>query len=260
VVQLEENIRYSYQTRAVVDESDASQGSKIWLVTFTDTMALMLTFFVLMFAMGQPKKEYWTDMATALNVEFQTPELNLRQLGPVNAINLDRVDFQRALDVDYLEGVLSETLKASTVFSQAIISKTDEAVILSFPEDFLFLAGSETLTKDADQLVLELATMLSQFKNAVIIHGHSDPVPVSGKGKFRSNWGLSLMRAEKFAEALANKGYGRDIFVRGFGDSQYDLLEDSLTQEDRYALSRRVDILILDNKGTVVDPITVLSE
>lgn len=258
--QLEEEIRYAYQVRSLSDESDASQGSKVWLVTFTDTMALMLTFFVMMFAMGQPKREYWTDMATALNTEFQTPELNLRQLGPVNAINLDRVDFNRALDVDYLEGVFSETFNASEVFSHAIISKTDEAVILSFPEEFLFQAGSETLTKDADQLVVELARMLSQIKNAIIIHGHSDPVPVSGKGKFRSNWGLSLMRAEKFAEALRAGGYTRDVFVRGFGDSQYDLLEDSLAQEDRYALSRRVDILILDNKGTVVDPITVLSE
>ena len=77
-------------------------------ITFTDTMALMLTFFVLMFAMSEPKPEYWSDMASALHTELKPFDVNVNDSGPVNAINLERVGYNKALDLNYLEEVLQQ--------------------------------------------------------------------------------------------------------------------------------------------------------
>lgn len=234
------------------DEEERKSG---WLITFTDTMALMLTFFVLMFAMSEPKPEYWSDMASALHTELKPFDVNTNDSGPVNAINLERVGYNKALDLNYLEEVFQQFFQSDEVLSRVIISKVPGAVVLSFPDDVLYEKGQANVNKDVRPVFQKLGDFLSQIRNGIVIHGHSDPTPVKEGAKYRSNLVLSMNRAMRVRDLLMSNGYDRQIPVRAYGDSQYGLISQSLGEQARYALSRRVDILILDNNGTPIDPI-----
>lgn len=245
-----------------IEESEVKKARKPdpisanpWLLTFTDTMALMLTFFVLLYAMSEPEVEYWTDLATTLSSQFQDIDIDIDEKGPVNAITLESVDYDKALDLDYLTGVLKDTFAKSGNLNQAIISQDADGVIISFPQDLLFEKGNNTLKPELDNVFRDLIALLNQIQNKVAIHGHSDPEPISDNSRFASNWDLSLFRAQRVADKLISLGYDREPAVRGFGAGQYNLLSESLGQDQRQALSRRVDILILESNGTILDPL-----
>lgn len=227
-----------------------------WLLTFTDSMALMLTFFVLMFAMSEPEPTFWTDIATSLKpVEQAIPDVDLRQQGPINSFTLESYDEQRAYDLDYVEGVLIEAFTKNEMLSRAMIENTNYAVIISLPQEFLFEPGSDILKESVKNFLSELVTKLKAIKNNVAIHGYTDPSPILNSSKFDSNWSLSLGRSFAMAEAFKSLGYDKNIAIRGFAAGQYGFIPQNMGQDLRYALSRRVDILILDSQGTALDPL-----
>ena len=42
----------------------------LWLITFTDIMALMLTFFVLLYSMSIPEVKKWEELTSSINKGF----------------------------------------------------------------------------------------------------------------------------------------------------------------------------------------------
>jgi len=46
--------------------AESQRSSQAWLVTFTDLVALMLTFFVMLFAMSKVEQRKWQNLTDAL--------------------------------------------------------------------------------------------------------------------------------------------------------------------------------------------------
>jgi len=78
--------------------------------------------------------------------------------------------------------------------------------------------------------------------------GHTDPRPVRG-GAFASNWELSLARAANVAAVLENVGYKRAITVRGHASARYYDLPETMSNQERLDLSRRVDVVVMEDDG-----------
>ena len=92
-------------TRSRVVEEE-HRGSKAWLVSFTDVMALMLTFFVLLFGMSKPEDSQWSEVSTALQNEFNRfygPKFNR---GLQDTVNISKINFNAALDLNYLKSII----------------------------------------------------------------------------------------------------------------------------------------------------------
>ena len=106
----------------------------------------------------------------------------------------------------------------------------------------------QTVKSQANQALFTLAGALGRIKNRVEIVGHTDPRPVSG-GQYPSNWELSLARATNVAAVLENVGYEQDVVVRGQASGRYDDLPDTVNAADRLDLSRRVDIVVMEDDG-----------
>lgn len=95
----------------VVSKEEQDKKVALWLVTFTDIMALMLTFFVLLYTMSSPKEQEWTQMTAALGRDLGRQFAPPANRGTQDTINIDKVDFSKALDLSYLGVLLKETLK-----------------------------------------------------------------------------------------------------------------------------------------------------
>ena len=228
-------------------DADSGTGS-LWLISFTDVMALMLTFFVLLFAMANPKKEEWENFTKNIQENFQRFEGQELNRGAEDAINIAKINFSQALDLHYLQAVINNLIEQEPSLKVVRVIDNGDSLIVSLPSDLLFDVGQASVKSQANQALFTLAGTLRRIKNRVEIVGHTDPRPVSD-GQFPSNWELSLARAANVAGVLENVGYDRPLTIRGYGSGRYEDLPVEFAESERLDLSRRVDVVIMEDDG-----------
>ncbi|GJL84379.1 MAG: chemotaxis protein MotB [Micavibrio sp.] len=223
----------------------------LWLITFTDVMALMLTFFVLLYSMAVPKEEEWSHMTAALNTEFNKFYSTRWEEGPQDSINIEKLDFSSALDLEYLQALVAQLVEGESILKNIVLIPQDDRLIVSLPSDLLFDVGKADVRDKGRKALFALGGALSRMKNRIEVIGHSDPRPIdSDSGEFSSNWDLSLARALKAAAVLQNVGYRRPIVVRGLASARYEELPRDIPEKERLNLARRVDIVIMQDDGS----------
>ncbi|HET8612647.1 MAG TPA: flagellar motor protein MotB [Sphingomonas sp.] len=77
----------------------------------------------------------------------------------------------------------------------------------------MFNLGSNMLVPRASDLIGEVASVVAQVPNGVIVRGHTDSLPYAA-GREVNNWTLSSARAEATRKRLADGGVAADRFVR----------------------------------------------
>ena len=218
------------------------QQGKAWLITFTDLVSLVLTFFVLLFSMSSVKVDEWDNMIDALSRTLN-PEKVAPVISPSAEFNIGSLFRKRAVDLDYLAGVLEETVSAEAGLAKTRIIRLEDRMIIALSGDLLFATGRAVLSDEARQALFDLGGLLRNVDNELVVNGHSDPVPPSG-GRYATNWELSLARSIAVANTLRRSGYTQDIVAHGYADSRFAELPD-LPEAERRALARRVDVVVL---------------
>lgn len=226
------------------------QGSakSMWLVSFTDVMALMLTFFVLLFAMSNPDEEQFEQFRENIQKNFNKFEGERLNRGAEDSINIARIDFNEALNIKYLEVLVTNLIEQNPELGRVTLMQNAGRLILSFPEEILFESGGATLKPDATKTLYALVNTLRRIRNSVEIIGHTDPRPIKSE-QYESNWELSLARAANVAGLLENIGYDKQVLIKGYASGRYSDLSPEFSQEERMSLSRRVDIVIREDDG-----------
>ena len=229
---------------------DAAKPNYIWLVTFTDIMGLMLTFFVMMFSMTEPKQEEWAEVASALQSEVGAVYGAPANPGTEETIDLSKVNYKSALDVRYLEELMRSVIEEHETLKDVSLIAQPGSVVVSLPQDLLFDPGQAVVKESGRKALYTLGGALTRMRNRVEIDGHADPRPVEGSDSaFGNNWELSLARAANVAAILENVGYQQSVSIAGFGSGRYQDLDSINDQIRRQDLSRRVDIIILNHAG-----------
>lgn len=237
----------SHTLSATQTDRQAAQAqqasSSMWLVSFTDVMALMLTFFVLLFSMAEPDKETWQGMVKTLRQELNKYYGPVYSRGPQDMINIEKVDFEIALDLTYLESLIERLASRNEQLRQMEVIEMEDQLVLALPGSLLFESGSNRVSETGREALFPLATMLGRIKNAVEIIGHTDPEVVTDKTR-GSNWALSLRRSLAVANVLEEMGYDESPVVRGLSSAHYRYIPAEMDKETRAAMARRVDIVI----------------
>lgn len=220
-----------------------------WLIIFSDMLALMLTFFVLLFSMSTVDSGAWQAMVGSLAQRLNPLGLT-REMVADEPPDLPRLLLPRAKNLDYFQSVLEQKFAGDPVLGNAVMSRLDDRLVISLPADFLFPVGGSTLTDDARRAARTLGEVLNLVGNQVDVNGHTDPKIMAAGGEFASNWDLSLARAVAVARALEDGGYRRPLVAYGLSDTRFDDLETGLGRSVRMELARRVDV-VLRNRADV---------
>jgi hypothetical protein len=129
----------------------SSASGQAWLMTFTDLVALMLAFFVLMFSMSQIEQTKWQGLVEAL-----TRDLNaLRQVEnfkPAVEYHPEEEAIAPGADLDYLTPVIREQIAAHPLLAQATIHRTAARLVISLPAGSLHGVGAAVATPQAVEL------------------------------------------------------------------------------------------------------------
>ncbi|MGH1399267.1 MAG: flagellar motor protein MotB [Alphaproteobacteria bacterium] len=235
--------------RVFAGASDDETPPALWLITFTDVVALMLTFFVLLYSMSVPQEEKWEDVVDSLSSglsKFYSPPENA---GPQDTISILKIERARSLDLKYLREILERGIAENEHLKNVVMINQSDRLIVSLPQAILFEGGKTSIGTQGKRALFGLGGLLSRIRNRIEIVGHADPRPSSSSSEYSSNWSLSLARAGEVARLLREFGYSRDIMIRGLSSARYDELSNGLNEEERLSLSRRVDIVIMQDNG-----------
>ena len=217
-----------------------------WMVTFTDLLALILSFFVLLFAMSQIKMESWESFVEALtdrlnpNEEWQEPALLLER-------QAQRIMLARAVNLDYLQAILSEKMQADALMIDAHISRLDDRLVVSLPGDLVFEAAGWVPGAKARTSVMRLGDALQFVSNQVDVVGYDRPRAGETAESQTKTWEVSLRRAMSIAEMIVSGGYAEEVRAVSMGSARYYELDPGLGERMRRRLGNRVDIVIRDS-------------
>jgi len=214
------------------------------MITFADLVSLMLTFFVLLFAMSSVQVDQWEKLVDAMNRTLNPPS-DTTSPAPSTDFNVGTVFRKRAIDLEYLDGVIQSLIKEDADLSGARVSLLGDRLVISLPGGSMFAPQKALLQDNAKKGVATIGGILRNLNNQVGVLGHT--APGEPGANYRSNWELTMARASAVANELKVAGYPEDIYVFGASDTQFEALSD-LSQEQQDAFSQRVDIFIMSIK------------
>ncbi len=224
------------------DETPKREKAPIWLVTFGDVTALLLTFFVMLFSTTTIPSESWEAVVGTMSDSLRFSQAG-RAPNPEAEKAIPVIELQPALPTEYLSAVLQDHLRQDENLKDAIVRRQDSRVVISLFGNALFEPGNAGLSSGARESIFHLGGVIGNIGNQLEVLGHAGPSAQEGED-FDTNWLLSLNRASAVAKELRASGYERNIITLGLGDSRYGYLDEGLGEARRLELARRVDLVL----------------
>jgi chemotaxis protein MotB len=201
---------------------DEHDNTDRWLISYSDFLTLMFTFFAALYALSVIDKDKAGKFSQSLRQAFNVIEL------PVQGA----VDHRKKVAVE-LTGALAD-VKGVNVKSEP------RGIVITLANDTAFVSGSADLREEMIGPLERLAGVLGRNPGRIVIEGHADNVALSG-GRYRSNWELATARAAGVLHVFIGKGIEPNrMIVAGYGE--YRPVASNETDEGR-AKNRRVEIV-----------------
>ncbi len=215
--------------------------SNSWLLTFADLVSLLITFFVMLFAMKSIDGQRWQDVTGALSGALSF-DINNRK---VSDDTIEKIDIVMADSLAYLDALLRQRFKKDPILkdTELVFDNVSDKLTIIMPSHLLFDVGSDILIKEGEEAVGRLGDLLQHLDNSIMVVGHTDPTPIRG-GVFDTNWELSMMRAIGVLEKLRTTGVIATMQAQGLADSRFDMLDSDIPVSLRYIKARRVEVVI----------------
>lgn len=218
-----------------------AEDTNFWMGTFSDLLSLLLTFFVLLFAMKsmdsgklQEALGYFKEGGIGA-LEMGQPSMTLT---PPKVIKM-LAPMQRDISI----GDLRKAIQQQNKLKKVGISSGERGLTLTLSSHLLFDSGTAELRQEAQAVLDEVSEVIQASKRPVSIEGHTDDVPISST-RYPSNWDLSLSRAVHILMYLLKDGELRPerFSVAGYADTRPLVPND---RAENRVKNRRVELILL---------------
>jgi chemotaxis protein MotB len=128
--------------------------------------------------------------------------------------------------------------------SDLTIEQKNGKIYVSLSEQLLFKSSSIVVDPKGQKALKQLAGVLKTTPDIdILIEGHTDNVPISGKSKYlQDNWDLSVLRATSIVKILVKSGVNPNALTPA-GKGEYVPVTKNDTQEHK-AQNRRIEVII----------------
>lgn len=124
------------------------------------------------------------------------------------------------------------------------ITQKNGKVYVSMDESLLFASGSTTVEAKGVEALKKVSKVLEQNTDInVLIEGHTDDVPMVGKGEIKDNWDLSVMRATSIVKIMTKNSSIDPRRLTAAGRAEYFPIDPAKTAEARKK-NRRTEIIL----------------
>jgi len=230
---------------------ECQEGVPLWVVTYSDMVTLLLTFFVLMLSMANMDKVKYAAATQSLQKAFgfhttaQETEFSLpiwpsppkSKFSPL--LQQDTVNLYKRIETDLK---MTKTLQDID-----LIKKDNETIVLRVKDAILFDQGEATLNSASYPLLRKISDVVRPLPLTMRIEGHTDSPTLENTAI--KNWDLSVARA---VAVLSFYNQGKllsldRISAVGYGNER-PLLKS--TSEENRAQNRRVDFVLNIKKAS----------
>ena len=233
-------------------------GAPAWMVTFSDLVTLLLTFFVLLLSFANTDLIKYKEALGSLKDAFgvQTREIGTFQAQSPSPISLDaptpkpfsviendvppggknaiKKDDENKEDGEKEDGASEESnndthkmleeikkyIMDEGLLSEVGVEVEDGKIKIRARLKVVFESGSAKIKKGSYELLKKIAFFLKKTKYYLTIEGHTDNTPAKGSA-FPSNWELSSVRATTVLRFINMTGVSRTrLRAIGYADSQ----------------------------------------
>lgn len=221
-------------------EKKPPAGAPLWMVTYSDMVTLLLTFFVLLLSMANLDNIKFNKASDSLSGAFGVLASSSR-----TAVTSPKVISYAPVDDDFTSRVyrrLRSKLHELKLNKKIKLAKDRGAVVLRVDESILFASGQRELNPGASSILRKVAELVRPLSLNLKVEGHTDD-----RGNELANWDLSVSRAVSVLRYLAVNQLMplTRMAATGYG-SQKPLFPN--TSERERALNRRVEF-VLETSG-----------
>lgn len=233
---------------------DEPRGDE-WLATYSDTITLLLTFFVLLYSMATIDTQKMKQMSQAFQVI-----MNSQKADSIMQYDLYNGQVPLIGGESPIEETIDETDVQETMYFRVKkfvdeydltevvdIINSERGIVIQLRDNILFETASSDLKNDSKNILNKISTLIGSLSNNILIEGHTDNRPIN-TSKFPSNWELSVDRAVNVVRYfIENRGLDPVRFsAAGYGEFQPVAANDTL---ENMSKNRRVNILIMTVDG-----------
>ncbi len=206
-------------------------GTPVWIVAAVAGLMVVALFATLSTLIA---KQGTMVRGNIMALHSNLPEITIERTVPVEVPYVAPVSNQ-------LERIRNQ-LAAEITDGSVTIEPLNEYIFVRVGAVLRFRSGSSDLESDFSGLAARIAEVVNGETGPVKVVGYTDSIPLSGRGRYKSNEALSLSRAETVRDALAAL-ITDPSRLEAIGRGPVDPIADNGTREGR-AQNRRVEVRI----------------
>ena len=231
---------------------EKAENTGAWMVTFSDLIMLLLTFFVLLLTMSSLDQKALKDLISHL--QDSTGVLEFSGLGEISSITniIEKyntsdskivISHDKLAELSGLNLIKANNLKENLKDIDALIKITDDerGIVFSIHENIFFRPGTTNIDKANVGVLNSMVEAIVGCANEILIMGHADRTPIKS-ARYPTNWELSNYRGLAVLNYFLTdaKLDPHRFAVGGYGFSRPLKPNDSV---DNRSTNRRVEII-----------------
>lgn len=165
------------------------KSEALWMMTFSDLSLILMCFFALILS-----------FSTINNQKFDNVTGNLKSPNPAEK--------RKEKNLKSIEEQIKKAIQKKNLQKQVAVTLDADGLNIEFRDKLLFGSGSARTNPAAQRTLGEVMAIISKSpdKYHIELEGHTDNVPLSGRGKYRSNWDLSAARSVTLLNEFKRRG------------------------------------------------------
>ena len=233
-----------------------------WMATYADMVTLLMTFFVLMFALsnadtekaqmfmlalsrdGISAEQFW-EIRDRYNIDLEDHDWD--EFFPFPGPGDDAGDAGGLAALEAIYNAIRNYIDSEDIDGEITVIYEGEFLLLRLSSDILFETGATQITPEMRGKAEFIAKILKdtfdpRHPMEIIVAGHTDNVPISTP-QYPSNWHISNERAGNFLWVLLSESELSPRYFSSRAYGEYKPIANNNTEEGR-AQNRRVEVMI----------------
>lgn len=230
---------------------DGPKGDE-WLATYADSITLLLTFFILLYAMASLDQQKVDRLSQAFKIvmggesgdtlmEYDLYNGEVPLIG--GEADIESVAGEAEEEKTQMYNEIKKFVIENGLTELVDIINTERGVVIQLRDNILFETSSSELIVESKYVLGKINSLIASLPNHIFVEGHTDNRPIN-TSKYPSNWELSVGRAVNVVRYFTETMGQNPARFSAAGYGEFHPVEPNDT-ESNMAKNRRVNILIM---------------